>query len=74
VLPALLLTPPLKSMGVRGMGEVKHDQERVERPSLAFSRPILSKERRVHSAKISLFHRLQCSFVGDLTRAYPRFY
>jgi hypothetical protein len=50
-LPALLLTPPLISMGVRGMGELCHDRERVGRrvgrPSLAFSRPILSKERRV---------------------------
>jgi hypothetical protein len=34
-------------MGVRGMGEVQHDQERVGRPNIAFSRPILSEERRV---------------------------
>jgi hypothetical protein len=34
-------------MGVRGMGEVHHDQERVGRPNLAFSRPILSEKRRV---------------------------
>jgi hypothetical protein len=41
------LTPPLRSMGVRGMDELGQDRQRVVRPSLALSRPILSEERRV---------------------------
>ena len=41
---ALLLTPARIHKGVRGMGELNHDRERVGRPSLALSRPILSEE------------------------------
>jgi hypothetical protein len=43
----LLLTFTLIYKGVRGMGELHHDQERVGRPTLAFSRLILSEERHV---------------------------
>jgi hypothetical protein len=41
---ALLRTLTLMDMGTRGMGELNHDQERVGRPSLAFSRLVLSED------------------------------
>jgi hypothetical protein len=57
--PAVLLTLTLIYKSARGMGELNHDQERVGRPSLAFSRLVLSEERRVQLfplINISLFH------------------
>jgi hypothetical protein len=41
---ALLQTLMLMDMGARGMGEVHHVQERVGRPSIALSRPVLSSK------------------------------
>jgi hypothetical protein len=61
----LLRSPPLKSMGVRGMYELYHGRERVGRPTIAFSRLVLSEERRVQlfpPINISLFHRLDRRF------------
>ena len=63
--PAVLLTLTLIYKSARGMGELNHDQERVGRPSLAFSRLVLSEERRVQlfpPINISLFHRLDRRF------------
>jgi hypothetical protein len=54
------------------MGELSHDQERVVRPSLAFSRPILSEERHVQFRQdLALTHRLDRRFtVRSVTCMY----
>ena len=62
MLPALLLTPLLKSMGVRGISELDHNEGRVGRPSLAFSRPILSRK---HREQHDPTHALLSVIYGD---------